>query len=134
MGTGFAPASRSISKKSIALMTSDRIDPKPSWSSLDESCSARALPGAICYTIVVLPDVASLSQSMHQISGSDFVCSNCQSRYKVVRNPGLPDRNVHLSCLVCEQALPLENDILKYFLVARRSPRDCGSWQPGLDV
>jgi hypothetical protein len=49
----------------------------------------------------------------------EFECSACGSTYKVVRSPGPYIGNAHVSCLVCNCSLPLETDILKYFLVTR---------------
>jgi hypothetical protein len=51
----------------------------------------------------------------------DFICSECQSSYKVVRCAWPPVTGAQLSCLVCNQALAPQDggDVLKYFLVLR---------------
>ena len=58
---------------------------------------------------------------------SDFACSNCKSRYKLVRvrlNPNFPSRLLH--CGVCNEPLtPTDGEhALKYFLV-EATKRNC---------
>ena len=49
----------------------------------------------------------------------EFECSTCRSTYKVVRSPGPYIASAKVLCLVCKHSLPLETDILKYFLLSR---------------
>jgi hypothetical protein len=63
-----------------------------------------------------------LSAAMTKDRLADFVCPECQARYKVVHVPPLPRSTARqVSCLICAHALAAADgdDVLKYFLVDR---------------